>query len=253
MDGPAFCRLAHAILIREGKPTPTGRLYVDGTVSISMTQSLTPEKHLQVLEIIKRPTEKEGAKIVTVMTRESILAHDDRHRSVEPHLIALARKHGLTVRGVSDKLDGLVALEVRAARIAGGNRELDAALWWLYADHAETGADDLAEVEKTGAAAYLDRSIGASIWRDGAKCTMVPRLSSSLDALRTFIRDALPGWGCEWIEPGGDCAPDARPSATMWYGGRAVGPQAAPTLELAAFRVTLGALLVHESRFPGDA
>ncbi len=188
---------------------------------------------------------------MTVMTSESVLVHDGRHRSVESHLIALARKHGLTVRGVSDKIDALAALNIQAARTESGDR--------TSTPHSGGSTPTTPRPARTTWSTSrrprcrLSRpQHRASIWRDGARCTMIPRLSSSLDALRAFIRDTLPGWGCALTEPGGDCAPDARPSATMWYGGRAIGPQAARTLELAAFRVTLGALLAHESRLPGD-
>ncbi len=60
MDGPAFCRLAHGILIRDGHRTPTGRLYVDEMISISMTQSPTPDERLQILEIIENPAGRRG-------------------------------------------------------------------------------------------------------------------------------------------------------------------------------------------------
>ncbi len=145
------------------------------------------------------------------------------------------------------KEDALRALDAVCADLVIGNREIDAALWWLYADHRETDTAILVQADEIGAAAALDRLVGVSAWREQTPVPMVPRLSTSFDALRHWTHTHLPGWGRESQEPGGDCEPGAKPNVTMWKAGYDTGPIWGPTLEFAGFRAAIRALLAIET------
>ena len=144
-------------------------------------------------------------------------------------------------------IPGLHALNGACADLTVGNREIDAALWWLYADHAETDAGDLRKAESDGAAAFLDAFIGARAWRDQTTMPMVPRLSTSLDDLRRWTHTHLPGWSRVMAEPSGVYDEAARPSVAMRIGTYATGPITAPLLELAAFKAAITACLAQET------
>jgi hypothetical protein len=140
----------------------------------------------------------------------------------------------------------LRALAGTVEHLADGNREIDATLWWLFADHAETEPAYLAMFERHGAAHVLDQLVGPRAWRDQAPIGLAPRLSTSLDALRLWTHTHLPGWARKMQEPGGDQGDEAQPSVSMERSGYDTGALTAPTLPLAAFRAAVQACLARE-------
>lgn len=250
MDPHAFLRLAGEVLRSRGRlsgqgTSPPTWTYDDAHLAITGRYS---EHKMLALEITRRPSAAlPGNNVVTVMEGGRVIRHHDEHRAVEWHLIALARDLDVHFQGVPDKLDPLRTLDARLARLDVGNREIDAALWWIFADHSDTDREDLAEAAQRGVVAYLDRVVGPKLWREPEGLAMVPKLSTSLDALRHYTHSHLPGWGREMREPASDRPETEMPGVRMWRGGFETPTMNAPTLELAAFRAAVCALLAVET------
>lgn len=252
MDPRAFTRLATAVLSRWGRlvgddPTDPHQSFEDERLIISARYRAYDLTRLEITR--KATTDLPEANVVTVVEAGRAVRHHDEHRAIEWHLIGLARELNLPYTGIPDKIDPLSALDARLAMLDVGGREIDAALWWIFADHSDTDPDDLAEEAQRGVVAYLDRVVGPKLWREPEGIAMVPKLSTSLDALRHYTHSHLPGWGREMREPASDRPETEMPGVRMWRGGFETPMMNAPTLELAAFRAAVQALLAVESGF----
>lgn len=250
MDPRPFIRLAGEVLRSRGRlsghgTSPPTWTYEDSVLVITGRYRA---HEIIALEVMRQPaTDLPGRNTVTVMEAGRVVRHHGEHRAIERHLIALAQDLDIVFQGLPDKLDPLRSLDAALSRLDQGNREIDARLWWIFADHSDTDPEDLAEAAERGVVAYLDRVVGPKLWREPEGIAMVPKLSTSLDALRHYTHTHLPGWGREMREPAGDRPETDMPSVRMWRGSFETPTLSAPTLELAAFRAAVSALLAIET------
>lgn len=248
MDVSTFRRLAEGVLEARGQPLRPNDpertwLYEDSRIAIRGTY---PHYQMATLEVFRIPFSDGSLRNLVAAFDPGERRFEDEHRLIESHLLDLAREIELPFTGIVDKVDALKALAADLADLDQGNREIDAALWWIFADHTETDPEVLRAVAGSGAAAYLDRVYGAPVWREPI-AGLVPHLSTSFDALRHWTRTHLESWGRTTEEPDTYRDGDGPFAVTMWCGAHRTDRITAPLLELAAFRAAVQALIARES------
>jgi hypothetical protein len=117
----------------------------------------------------------------------------------------------------------------------GPSRELDARLWWAFADHSEDDHD-------------LDGEplwVMTKLWGGSpSSWTWIPQFTSSIDAALALAERLLPGWG--WQINSGSYAILRPPKATCWSSSLCFDGDS-PTAPLAILKALVAALIVQET------